>query len=76
MNIRLVISRVGLLFVLLSAVMVTVATGFLVIEWFLEHDVQAEAISALYISGGICLVVGGVMWLVARKGSPLSLTLP
>jgi trk system potassium uptake protein TrkH len=66
-NIRLVISRVGLLFVLLSVAMVAVATVFLVIEWSLEHDVHPTAIAALYISGGICFLIGGFMWFAARK---------
>ena len=69
MNHRLVIASLGLLFVLLSGIMLGTAAMFGVAELFeVRQDPDPSSLLALCITGAGGVVLGGAAWLVARRG--------
>jgi len=70
MNVRYVISRLGLLFVVLSALMLFMtAAVFFLPEALMRHEVDPEARLALMLSAGIGAVAGGLMWILNRRAA-------
>lgn len=69
MNLRYVISRVGLLFVVLSGIMLAMASSFYVIEFVLGHSIDPDARTALLLTGGGGQVIGLATWVITRRGS-------
>lgn len=69
MNIRYVFSRLGLLFVVFSGIMLAMAAAFFITQKITHHVVDLDAELAFIISGGIGIVIGLSLWLTLRKGS-------
>jgi trk system potassium uptake protein TrkH len=67
MNARHVISRLGLLFIVLSGVMILVAAIFFILELLQQREAGREAHVALLISGLIGVGLGLVCWVLNRK---------
>ena len=67
MNLRYVVKQLGLLLLVLSTFLVGSAALFFIVEATLHHDVSPPARNALFFSGLLGFVIGGVLWLLARK---------
>jgi trk system potassium uptake protein TrkH len=67
MNFRLIIGQLGLLFIVLSIILLLMAGGFFGIERWLGHHVDPQARTALILSGSIGLALGGAAWLFTRS---------
>lgn len=68
MNFRYVFCQLGLLFVVLSLILLLMAGGFFGSHLFIEaYEVEPTARTALILSGALGLVVGGLMWLLTRR---------
>lgn len=68
MNYRLVLNQLGLLFLVLSGILLAMAFGFQLIEVLLQHELDAASRNALLASGAIGLTFGGGLWVVTRSG--------
>ncbi|MBK7403857.1 MAG: TrkH family potassium uptake protein [Phycisphaerales bacterium] len=69
MNHRLVIASLGLLFVLLSGIMLATAAMFGVAEFFeVRNDPDPSSLLALCITGVAGALLGGTAWFLARRG--------
>ncbi len=60
MNLRYVLKQLGLLLLVISAVLVGVAAVFFIGEAVLKHDVGRTAMQALFITGLVGFLAGGV----------------
>ncbi len=69
MNIRYVISRLGILFIVLSTIMGIVAAAYFIAQSILNNDVDPDAGEAFLISGLTGAVPGLVLWFANRSGS-------
>lgn len=70
MNYRYVFSQLGLLFLVLSLIMLVMAGGFFVTHIFVhDYIIDPYARTALIFSGAIGLTIGGGLYLLTRKGS-------
>ncbi|MHC5003985.1 MAG: TrkH family potassium uptake protein [Planctomycetota bacterium] len=69
MNVRYVVNQWSLLLLGFGMIMALIAGLFFGIEGALEHEVDATARVALFISAAIGLAVGGLTWQLTRKGS-------
>lgn len=69
MNIRYVFSRLGLLFIVFSGIMLAMAAAFFITQKITHHVVDFDAELAFIISGGIGIVIGLILWLTLRKSS-------
>ncbi|MDH3583539.1 MAG: TrkH family potassium uptake protein [Phycisphaerae bacterium] len=67
MNYRFVVSQLGLLLIVLSAVLVGIA-GWEVVDVWIGAGTSLVATEALLSSVGLGLVIGGVMWWSGRGG--------
>jgi trk system potassium uptake protein TrkH len=70
MNLRYVLRQFGLLLLVLSVILVSMAAIFFVIEAVLRHDVNPAARQALFISGLIGILAGCGIWLATRAAQP------
>lgn len=69
MDHRHVISRLGLLFMLLSGIMLATAGVFALLEAFhVRHDPDFSSVLALCVSGGAGLALGSAAWFLTRGG--------
>ena len=69
MNYRFVVSRLGLLGCLLSAVLLLVPALFVGIDAWQRQSVNPDAAAAMFLTGLGGLLVGGVTWYFSRRGS-------
>ena len=69
MNYRLVINRLGLLFVVLSITQLVTAL-WAAGQLAAGHEGESQALWSLLMSAGLALVAGGIMWLTTRGGPP------
>ena len=69
MNIRYVFSRLGLLFIVFSGIMLAMAAAFFLTQKITDHVIDFDVDLAFIISGGIGIVIGLTLWLTLRKGS-------
>lgn len=69
MNYRFVISRLGLLFMVLSTIMLAITAGFFLFEALLDHPTDPAARQAFLLSGGVGLILSMLTWLLTRRGS-------
>lgn len=69
MNYRIVATQLGVLSVLLSVILLTMAAIALTIEWWRLERVDNAAVAALLITGGAGLLAGGTLWFFGRRGS-------
>ena len=67
MNLRFVVKQFGLLLLILSAVLVVLAGTFFIIEAIMKKEVSPAARMALFLSGLIGAVVGGLLWWLSRR---------
>jgi len=68
MNLRVVLSQLGLLAVLLSMIMIATATLFLGTESVMHSRIDGHAVTALFFAGSIGSLIGGSMWFFNRSG--------
>ncbi len=68
MNVQHVISRLGLLFIVLSGIMIAMSAAYFIPEVILKQEIDLDAVKALAISGGIGIVLGLLMWSLCRGG--------
>jgi trk system potassium uptake protein len=72
-NYRYVFKQLGLLFIVLSAIMLAMAGWFFLgYITFADYEIDPHARAALIYTGVIGLILGGSIWLLARK-SPVQL---
>jgi trk system potassium uptake protein TrkH len=64
----MVAAQFGLLTILLSGIMVTMAGLFAVISYFSDHAVDWAAVIALLLCGVSGLLFGGALWYYCRRG--------
>lgn len=70
MNYRYVFAQIGLLFIVLSAIMLAMAAWFfLTYVFFAVYEIDPHARSALIYTGTIGLLIGGALWLLTRKSA-------
>lgn len=69
MNYRLVVSQLGLLFLVQSAIMLVMSVGFFGIESWMQREVDPTARRALLMSGAGGLVLGSCAWWLTRAAS-------
>lgn len=69
MNYRIVTNQFGLLIVLLSTIMLIVATLFAGSRLLSHEHVDAAAVTALFMTGAGGLLLGGGLWFFNRHGS-------
>lgn len=69
MNFRYIISRLGLLFLVLSTIMLVMAAVFYGLHAFGEHGLDPHARNALLMSATLGAIVGVGMWLSTRGGA-------
>lgn len=67
MNIRFVINQLGLLFVVLSLVLLLIAGGFFGVGAVIGLKVDASSRLAFIVTGGLGLLVAGCTWLATRQ---------
>ncbi len=69
MNYRVVAAQFGMLCILLSVIMLTMASIGLAIEWYQLDPVDSAAIVALYVTGIFGLLAGLALRYFGRRGS-------
>lgn len=69
MNYPMVLSRFGLLSILLSGIMLLMSGFFLAIGTLRGFTTDTHAIAALFVTGAGGLLLGGALWYFNRKGS-------
>jgi trk system potassium uptake protein TrkH len=72
MNFRIVIKQFGLLLLVLSGCLVVMDAIFFGIELLLHHDINPNESRSLWLSGGLGVTLGGLLWL-ATRGAPTHL---
>ncbi len=68
MNVRYVLRQLGLLFIVLSAVLVAIS-GWAVIELFRGHGDERAPLVAFALAAGVVMVVGAGLWFLTRPTS-------
>ncbi|MHC5023595.1 MAG: TrkH family potassium uptake protein [Planctomycetota bacterium] len=69
MNYSYVVSRLGLLLVVLSVIMLAMAGAFFVIVVPRRMTIDIDAAWALFVTGDAGLIIGGLLWVTLRRGS-------
>ncbi len=69
MNRHIIVSQLGLLFVLLSAIMLATSALQFLADVIQGQAIDASAVGALFITGVAGLLVGGIAWQTHRRGS-------
>ncbi len=69
MNFPFVAKQLGLLLLVLSVILVALATAFFVTEAVMRRDVNHSARDALFITGALGAALGGGVWLWNRRAA-------
>lgn len=67
MNFRLVLRQLGLVLIVLSGILLLIATGSLLFMFVGTHPTDPHARAALFITAGVGLAAGGGLWLSMRS---------